>query len=87
MLTVTERACEKFASLINENGLPENVAIRLVVHGEGLAVAPDEERPGDKTFDHDGRTVLLIEPAIAEHLDERTLDIDDSEQGDQLRIS
>lgn len=87
MLTVTEDAKAKFADMLDQGDAPEGVAIRLVVQDGGLAVTPDQEKPGDTTFEHAGRTVLLVEDQIVNHLEDRTIDVDQSEEGEQLKIS
>lgn len=82
MLTVTDAASERLATILDEEGVPEDKAIRLVRNEEGLGMQPDSERPGDVSFAHDGRTVLVLDEQLSELLTEETLDV----QGGQLTL-
>lgn len=86
MLTVTENAKKHCARLLTDGGAPPEVVIRLHVREQALAVSPDRERDGDESFDHDGKTVFVVEHALAEHLDERTLDVEETEAGPRLKM-
>jgi hypothetical protein len=83
MLTLTEDAGALLAEILNQEGVSQDVAIRLVYEGEGLAMQADNERPGDESFKHEGRTVLVIDQQISELLTDNTLDAD----GDRLMLS
>lgn len=87
MLTVTPEACAHMADLIERNKIPEPQTIRLVPGQQGLGLTPDQPRPGDATFDHDGRTVLTMEQSLAEQLDGRTLDVDKADGQAQLKLA
>ena len=76
MLTVTEAAGTLLAQILDQEDLPQEVAIRLVHEGEGVTMQPDSERPGDATFQHEDRTVLLLDEQISQLLTEETLDVD-----------
>jgi hypothetical protein len=47
-----------------------------VYEGQGVALRRDSERAGDATFQHEGRTVLLLDAQMAELLADGTLDMD-----------
>lgn len=87
MLTVTSEACAHIAELIERNRLPEPQAIRLVPADQGLGLAADAPKPGDATFDHDGRTVLTMEQKLADQLDGRTLDVEHQDGQKQLKLA
>lgn len=87
MLTVTDDAKAHIADLLDQNDAPEGTAVRLVPAQQGLALAPDSPTEDDTTFDHNGRTVLVIKPTIAEQLDGRTIDVAATDQGKELRLS
>jgi hypothetical protein len=87
MLTVTESAGAHLSSLLNEAEAPEDVAVRFVLEGQGLAMALDNERPEDEKFDHEGKTILLLDNQISELLADKTLDIEMAEDGPQLALS
>ncbi|MFI4916962.1 MAG: hypothetical protein ACIAS6_10710 [Phycisphaerales bacterium JB060] len=87
MLTVTDEAKVYLKGLIDENTLPEDTTIRLAVSQEGLGLTPDKPNEEDTTFEHDGRVVLAVATPIATQLDDKSLSIDQTEQGPALSIS
>lgn len=89
MLTVTEAASARLAQILSQQGLPEDIAVRLVHEGQGIALQQDSERAGDTTFQHEGRTVLLLDAEVSALLAGNTLDIEgakltllDSQEGE-----
>ena len=82
MLTLTESAGAHLAGVLAE--APENAAVRLTVQQQSLAPTLDQPREQDVTFEHEGRTVLVLEPKLADLLSDRTLDTQDSEEGSRL---
>jgi len=76
MLTVTDAAAARLAEFLDAENCPQEIAIRFVVDGQALAMRPDRERPGDTTYAHQGRTVLLLDREMAELLANETLDMD-----------
>ena len=87
MLTVTDSACAHLSNMLDEADLPEGTAARLAVNDEGcLGIHSDTERAGDSIWEHEGRTVLLVDEQVAESVDERTLDTKETEEGVGLRL-
>ena len=82
MLTVTGAASARLAQSLDDQGLPRDVAVRFVFEGQGIALKQDSERPGDTTFQHGDRTVLLLDAQVSELLAEDTLDV----EGAQLTL-
>jgi len=83
MMTVTPAARERLAEALDqmEEQAPENACFRIVRDEENqdqltlsLGVADEE----DVTFEQEDKTVLAIDPAVAEACENRTLDIDDN---------
>jgi len=87
MLTLTDAASEHLAKLLDESDVPDEAAVRLVVREEGVALAADQPKPEDTTFEHNGKTILVLDEQVAEALNDRTLDVEDTEQGRALAIS
>ena len=75
MLTVTEAASARLAQMLDQKGLPAEVATRFVYEGQGLALHQDSERAGDATFQHEGRAGLLPDAQVSELLAEDPLDV------------
>jgi len=76
MLTVTEAAGARLAQILAQEDFPDEVAIRLVREERGIGMQPDSERPGDATFEHDGRLVLLLDEQTSQLLVDDTLDVE-----------
>lgn len=76
MLTITETAGAYLAEILKGEELPEDIAIRLVYEEEGLAMEPDNQRPGDTIFEYEGRLVLMLDEHVAQLLADETLDVD-----------
>ena len=75
MLTVTEAASTRLAQMLKQQSMPEEIAVRFVYEGQGIALQQDSERAGDTTFQHEGRTVLLLDAQVSELTAEDTLDL------------
>ena len=86
MLTLTDAAAVHLTELLTAAEAPDDVAVRCVRSEEGLALQMDSERPGDDTFAHEGRTVLLLDSDVSEALTDRTLDVEDSVDGPRLAL-
>lgn len=87
MLTITHAAGGYLSRMLADHAASENTAVRLVAGADGMKMALDQERPGDATFDHDGRRVLLLDEQAAQALSERTLDVQSTTEGPRLGIS
>ena len=64
------------AELLEQEGVRTEATVRLVREGDAVTLQSDAERPGDETFQHSGRTVLVLDAQISELLSESTLDTD-----------
>lgn len=84
MLTVTENAAEHLAKLLVE--APEDLTARIVRQPSGLGIQLGDVQPDDATFEHEGRTVLALDPVLIETLSHKTLDVQTTEQGPQLSL-
>lgn len=87
MLTMTEAAGGYLNNLLENSDAPEQLAVRLMVDQEGLTAVIDEERPGDTTYQHQGRKVLVLDSQAAEALSAKTLDLKPTEEGQKLGLS
>lgn len=86
MLSMTETAGEHLAALLEGAGAPAEMAVRLVREESGLSLTVDSERPGDATFTHAGRTVLVLDGEVSNQLAESTLDVEETEDGPKLGL-
>jgi Fe-S cluster assembly iron-binding protein IscA len=82
MLTVTEAAGVHLAEVLAD--APGEAAVRFTVQEQSLAPRLDMPRDNDVIFEHQGRTVLVIEPQLAGRLSDRVLDACETETGTKL---
>jgi Fe-S cluster assembly iron-binding protein IscA len=83
---LTEQALEHLAAALDRAAAGASDAIRLVAGRGGWAMRLDQPGPEDETFDHEGRTVLIVDTRVAEYLEDRTLDVRDTEAGPRLKL-
>ncbi len=76
MFTVTEAASARLAEILVQKEFPDDVAVRLVHDGGEIRLESDNEQPGDTTFQHGGRTVLVLDAQVSELLEGETLDVE-----------
>ncbi|MCW5635334.1 MAG: hypothetical protein KIT17_18500 [Rubrivivax sp.] len=76
-MTMTKAAGEYLTHALERANAPEPSAVRILVRPDGLKTTIDEAHDGDQRFQHEGRTVLVLDPVVAAHLTNRTLDAED----------
>lgn len=87
MFTVTDDAARLLAELLYEADTTDSdSAIRFVREGRTISPTLDCERPGDATYEYAGTTVLLLDKDTVAEFEDRTLDVQDTEEGLQLII-
>ena len=84
MLMLTEMAGEYLTALLENTRASEEAAIRFVLDGSTLTPKLDSARPGDDTFDYEGRKVLVLDAQVSEALAESTLDVQATDEGPKL---
>ncbi len=102
MFALSEAAAAFLSEELAEAEAPDDAVVRLLieekpvdgrkqpspVEGEEqrLTLQVDKVRPGDATFDHGGRTVLVVNEQISELLADKTLDVKDTDEGPKLAL-
>ena len=84
MFVMTQSAGEFLCSALERAQAPEEAAIRLALEGDALVSKLDKARPGDATFDHDGRKVLVMDERVSQLLNGTTLELEPTSEGDKL---
>lgn len=79
MLNVTQAATERLAEILESRETEEGTAVRFVHDGQSVGLREDNKREGDQEFEHDGRTVLLLDSQMSDLLANHTLDVDGSQ--------
>lgn len=75
-LAVTKRASERMKELLDEQNDANGQVLRLSPDGQGgLGLSLDEPKSGDQIVEHQGDTVMVLEPSVSDFLDQRTLDL------------
>ena len=86
MLVVTKPAFDRLSHRLARRKATQNVALRFTRREGGWKLGPDQERPGDVTFAHDGRNVLLLDETAAKAMTNMTLDVRNTDAGPRLRL-
>ncbi len=61
MVTVTYTAAEHMAYTLAEHQDRDDMVLRIKLGKGGVGIQPDTIRPGDETFDHNGKVVLVLD--------------------------
>ncbi len=86
MLNVTKPALERLSRRLIRKEAADDIALRFTRREGGWNLGTDQARPGDVTFAHGGRNVLLLDQAAAEAMTNMTLDVRNTDVGPRLRL-
>jgi Fe-S cluster assembly iron-binding protein IscA len=84
MFSITDAAGQHLTALLENAKAPEETAIRFALEGNNLTPKLDTAHPGDETFDHAGRTILVLDPDALRVVADRTLDVRPTDEGPKL---
>lgn len=84
MLTISETAYDRLSELLADR--PNDVAVRIVFKQGRARICPGRQREGDRTVEHDGRTVLLIDRRAERKLGRRVLGVRQTPKGPRLKL-
>ena len=84
MFIITETAGEYLTAVLDNANASEETAIRFVLEGNTLTPTLDNARPGDASFDHAGRRILVLDAQVSQALADSTLDVEATDEGPQL---
>jgi len=87
MITATDKAKEFLAEAIKKVSIDttKGECFRIAKGDQDkLAVVPGTQTDGDVAITHQDATVLVIESALADELGDRTLDVREAGQGQQV---
>lgn len=90
MVTLTDIAARKVGEFLEANDQAD-AGLRVAVKGGGCSgfqyqLALDEEREGDRTFDHDGIRIIVDEQSLV-YVDGSTVDYTESLMGAGFQVS
>ena len=84
MLQVSTPAAARMAHLLSAR--PEHAVLRIVHRDQRLRLRLGIVRPGDQTFEHDGRIVLAIDEHLGNKLGQRQIELRETDDGPRLRL-
>ena len=79
MKAITENAGEKLQQVLDKANVAEDQRVRFAATPEGYSLLIDKECPDDKVLTYNDRPVLVVGPAIAQKLQDRTLDFSEGQ--------
>jgi hypothetical protein len=86
MFIVPEAARIRLVEKLVKKRAGDNVAMRFVRQRRKWSLRPDTPLSNDVAFAHEGRTVLVLDPQVAQRLTDRTLDAQETPAGFRLRL-
>jgi hypothetical protein len=86
MLNVTKPALDRLSHRLARRKAATDIALRFTRRDGRWKLGRDQERPGDVTFAHDGRNVLLLDETAAKAMTNMTLDVQNTDAGPRLRL-
>ena len=86
MFSMTAAAGAHFTGLLKRDEMSEDAVVRLEQEEDKLTLRIGEAHPGDSTFAHEGRTVLVVRDQLCQELADKTLDVKNTEKGPRLHL-
>jgi Fe-S cluster assembly iron-binding protein IscA len=81
-LKFTERAISVMKDALGKRGRESEQVIRLRIDSQGeISLALDVPRDGDRRVEHQGDTVLVLDPGICVMLSDVVVDVEENDQG------
>lgn len=87
MFVMTEAAGVYISALLDRAQIPQEAAVRLVIEGDSVETTLDTPRPGDASYDHEGRRVLLLDARASQLLEDSRLDVQPTADGERLVLT
>ncbi len=87
MVTLTYTAGEHLAYMLSKHQVRDDVVLRMKSTKDGIKVQPDKIRPGDETFDHNGKVVLVLDQQTSQLIGNKTIDLTTDDDGSCLILS
>ncbi len=87
MLTVTYTAGEHIAYMLSEHQVGDDVMLRITLRKGGVELQPDKMRPGDETFEHNGKVVLVLDQQTSQLLGNKTIHLMTDDDGSHLILN
>ena len=86
MLTVTESAAAHLAEMCKLPQLQPDKVVRIVLEEGAVQMEPGSERPGDISFKHEDKTVLIFDKTVSQGLENLMLDLSEESGVPRLNL-
>lgn len=86
MLTITDSALARLTQRLDRRGAAAEQALRFTRREGGWKLSLSHASDGDTLFQHEGRTVLLLDKAVSDALSALTLDVSRVKTSGKLRL-
>lgn len=86
MIAVTERAKGELKKILSEKVDNPLAVLRLSPIQKGFGLRLDVEMPDDHVIKHENSKILVVEQALADTLENVTIDVEDTPDGPELVI-
>jgi hypothetical protein len=81
MFRITDRVARQLKAALSKANDPESDCFRMVVAHKRLHMMVDQERPGDRTIEHEGEALVVLDAAAGNLLCNRKLDFEEEATG------
>lgn len=85
-MTITEAAAQHLAVVLDNARANDRTTVRLAPGERGWVIQLDQPDAGDRSYDHGGRTVLVVAADADEVLSTALLDVCETEGGDTMLV-
>ncbi len=69
------------AYMLSNHQVRDDVVSRIKLTKGGVEMQPDKIRPGDETFEHNGKVVLVLDQQNSQMLGNKTIDLMTDDDG------
>jgi hypothetical protein len=84
MILVSELAKTVLLESLQASGIPPDQGLRLRVGANGFLLETDQPTQQDRIIQHEGSTVVIVDPYIEGAIGDAIIDIADSPEGPEL---
>jgi Fe-S cluster assembly iron-binding protein IscA len=81
MFKVTDRAAQQLKTALSKAEDTENACFRMGIVDNKVQLVVDQQRPGDTAIEHEGETLVVLDPGAGNALYNRELDFDNEASG------
>jgi hypothetical protein len=84
MLAVTDRAGDYLVQVLNQSKIADDSIVRFVEDSGKVKVVIDQKQEGDVIITQDDKEIIALDEEVASSLGDRTVDLDEDDDGLKL---